>query len=64
MYYIVAYRESGSASQCPIPFPDFESAAFCAGIAAFHFGPEFRVTVEEDEDGSEQELRPADHDTA
>ena len=48
MYYIVAYRESGPASRCPIPFTDLEAAKFCAEIALHHFGPDYTIAVEED----------------
>jgi hypothetical protein len=64
MYYIVAYRESGKVSQCPIMFPDLESAEYCAAIAAFHFGDGWTIIVEGDDDGTEPELRPSDHLTA
>lgn len=64
MYYIVAYRESGEVSKCPIPFPDLESARFCAVIALHHFGPDFTILIEGDNDGAEPELRPADYHTA
>ena len=57
MYYIVAYRESGPASRCPIPFTDLEAAKFCAEIALHNFGPDYTIAVEEDdEDGSEPQL--------
>ena len=64
MYYIIAYRESGPVSECPIPFRDLEAAKFCADITAFHFGPGWTIAVEEYEDGTESQLRPTDYDTA
>jgi len=50
MYYLVAYRESGDVAECPIPFPSLEAARFCADIAAHHFGPDYTVIVEEDDE--------------
>ena len=64
MYYIVAYRESGPISQSRIPFKDLEAAKFCAEMAAYHFGPDYTVIVEGDDDGPEPQLRSTDHDTA
>ena len=61
MYYIVAYRESGEVTECPIPFPNLESATFCAQIALHHFGPDYTIIVEGDDDGAKSQLRPADH---
>jgi hypothetical protein len=50
MYYLVAYRESGEVNECPTPFPTLEVARFCAELAAIHFGPDYVVTVEEDDE--------------
>jgi hypothetical protein len=50
MYYLVAYRESGAVAECPIPFPTLEAAMFCADLAAYHFGPDYTVAVEEDDE--------------
>jgi hypothetical protein len=63
-YRIVAFRESGPVSQCPIKFNDFEAAKFCAELSLYHFGDGWTVLVEENDDGAEQKLRPADHDPA
>jgi hypothetical protein len=64
-YRIVAFRESGSSSRCPIRFTDLEAAIFCAEISLLHFGPEYTVAIEETfEDGSEQIIRPADYHAA
>jgi hypothetical protein len=61
-YRIVAFRESGPSSRCPIPFTDLEAAIFCAEIALLHFGPDYTMAIEETfEDGSEQIIRPADY---
>jgi hypothetical protein len=57
-YYIVAYRESGGVSECPIPFPTLEAARFCATLAAFHFGPDYTILVEEEEGSSEDVIEP------
>jgi hypothetical protein len=62
-YRIVAFRESGPVSQCPIRFDNLEAAKFCAEISILHFGEGWTVLVEEQEDGAEQIVRPADYDT-
>ena len=64
MYYIIAYRESGPISECPIEFEKLEDAKFCAELAAQHFGPDYTVAVEEDSDGPEPQLRSTHHDAA
>jgi hypothetical protein len=63
-YRIVAFRESGQVSQCPIKFQDLEAAKFCAEIALLHFGDGWTILVEENKDGAEPELRSSDHDPA
>jgi hypothetical protein len=63
-YRIVAFRESGQVSQCPIPFDSLEAAKFCAEIAILHFGEGWTILVEEQEDGTKSQLRSTYHDTA
>ena len=55
VYRIVAFRESGPVSECPIPFTDFEAAKFCAEISLHHFGEGWTVAVEEVEELPEKD---------
>ena len=64
LYRLTCYRESGFVSECPTRFSDLEAAKLSAELALLHFGKDYVIIIEEDDDGSEQIVRPADHDTA
>jgi hypothetical protein len=59
-WQLTAYRESGLVSVCPIRFTDFEAAKLSAELAMLHFGSDFTIMIEENDDGAEQKLRSAD----
>lgn len=61
LYRLTCYRESGFVSECPTRFSDLEAAKLSAELASLHFGKDYVIIIEEDDDGSEQIVRPADH---
>lgn len=64
LYRLVAYRESGFVSECPTKFSNLEAAKMSAELALLHFGKDFVILIEDDDDGPEQIIRSADHQPA